>query len=428
MRCKKCGASVGRKAKFCRNCGAPIKKASKQIYVGVGVTAVMLVVVLSVVWFLSHRDVDLPASAMVASAISQNSEDTESNSTTTLAPVSVTEAELKALLSNATSDEIVSWIYDDFDGNGTCEAYALTYPSNEANVWFISSNGAELIMNAGNAGWYSDTPLVAGNHKFMVLIQYEPVPTMYYAKHFLFTVNNEESYQPTISGEDGYFGNNSQECYDQLAKDQSGYETPVTDAFYSCTWRAYGADPAGRVPWENIVYYDFDENSLEFIPWDENLYASRAQTLSTDMLIPPEATLYNGNYYLMVEDSLSWEDSEAACEAMGGHLAVITDADEEQYIESLIQSGERYFYWLGGTDEEKEGVWVWITGEAWLYTNWKENEPTNESGVDGSSENCLAIERDAEAWNDIQNVGDQSGNWSLASAGYICEWDDESAG
>jgi hypothetical protein len=181
--------------------------------------------------------------------------------------VSKTEDDLKALLANATTDKVTSWIYDDFDGNGIYEAYALTYPSNQANVWFISSAGAELIMNAGNAGWYSATPLVAGKHKFMVLIQYEPVPTMYYAKHYLFTVKDGGSYQPTVSGENGYFGHNAQADYNQLAQDQNMYGVPVTDdAFYSCTWCAYGADPVGRVPWTNIVYYDFDENLLEFVP------------------------------------------------------------------------------------------------------------------------------------------------------------------
>ena len=34
-------------------------------------------------------------------------------------------------------------------------------------------------------------------------------------------------------------------------------------------------------------------------------------------------------------------------------------------------------YWLGGTDEKNEGVWEWITGEAWKFTKWAANEPNN---------------------------------------------------
>jgi hypothetical protein len=175
-------------------------------------------------------------------------------------PQDCTEAELMELLSVATQDDIFHFVYDDFDGDGAHEAFALTYPSGDANIWYVSPDGAELVMTAGNAGWLSNTPIIAENHKFMVLLQCEPSPTFYFAKHYLFTVNDGACYQPSISGEDGFFGNNSQEDYN--------YETPVYGAFYSCTWRAYGATGL-EFPWENITYYDFDENTLEFQPSDE---------------------------------------------------------------------------------------------------------------------------------------------------------------
>ena len=33
--------------------------------------------------------------------------------------------------------------------------------------------------------------------------------------------------------------------------------------------------------------------------------------------------------------------------------------------------------WLGATDVVQEGVWRWITGEAWTYSNWLPGEPNN---------------------------------------------------
>ena len=34
-------------------------------------------------------------------------------------------------------------------------------------------------------------------------------------------------------------------------------------------------------------------------------------------------------------------------------------------------------YYLGGTDEKTEGVWEWITNEAWSFTKWAKGEPNN---------------------------------------------------
>jgi len=37
-------------------------------------------------------------------------------------------------------------------------------------------------------------------------------------------------------------------------------------------------------------------------------------------------------------------------------------------------------YFLGGTDENFEGSWSWVTGEEWDYTNWLAEEPNNTNG------------------------------------------------
>ena len=139
--------------------------------------------------------------------------------------------------------------------------------------------------------------------------------------------------------------------------------------------------------------------------------------------IPQDAATFNGHSYYCYEEELSWKDAQNACETMGGHLATITSEEESMFIIDLIQSGDKYAYWLGGTDEKEEGVWKWITNEAWSYENWISGQPDNHSDVNKNTENYLAIERYKKAWNDVQNLGDPAGNNSLERTGYICEWD-----
>ncbi|MDP7649963.1 MAG: lectin-like protein, partial [Candidatus Thalassarchaeaceae archaeon] len=38
--------------------------------------------------------------------------------------------------------------------------------------------------------------------------------------------------------------------------------------------------------------------------------------------------------------------------------------------------------WIGGTDEEEEGNWKWVTGEAWSFQKWASGEPNNVGGED----------------------------------------------
>ena len=171
---------------------------------------------------------------------------------------------LKEKLLGAISEEIASWVYDDFDGDGIIEAYALTHESENAIVWYVSySTGAIRIMNAGNAGWSSDTPLMCGKHKYMVLQQFEGGGTWYWARFYLFGVRNGQPNQPTISGNNGFFGSTEQDEYDFLSELKQEYNEPSQSGYYSCTWRGYGV--ADQFPYENLKYYRYDSVSMEFV-------------------------------------------------------------------------------------------------------------------------------------------------------------------
>ena len=103
--------------------------------------------------------------------------------------------------------------------------------------------------------------------------------------------------------------------------------------------------------------------------------------------------------------SRTWAQAKAICEALGGHLATSTNAEKNAFLVSLIGNNT---VWLGGSDEETEGTWKWISGEEWNYTNWNSGEPNNSNNED---------------YVELQSSGGWNDNKATTSHDYVCEWD-----
>ncbi len=54
-------------------------------------------------------------------------------------------------------------------------------------------------------------------------------------------------------------------------------------------------------------------------------------------------------------------------------MATILSSEENTFIYGNLGIDETN-HWLGGTDEAEEGIWKWVTGEAWIYNNWSPGE------------------------------------------------------
>lgn len=111
---------------------------------------------------------------------------------------------------------------------------------------------------------------------------------------------------------------------------------------------------------------------------------------------------YNDHYYKLVEveDGIDWYGARDAAASsthngMYGHLATLTSPEEDQFLVDTFPRIFPEYVWLGATDEEQEGNWLWITGEPWSYTKWDVGEPNG-----GTSENCLDYSNDSIGWND----------------------------
>ena len=167
-----------------------------------------------------------------------------------------------------------------------------------------------------------------------------------------------------------------------------------------------------------------------------NVLLSREAELT--VMAPPGDSAYQ----FVLEQNIPWDIAKAAAEQLTfngkqGHLATITSAAEDRFIELIrrevmeanlaLSSGE---FWIGGFQEPDQASpgdgWFWLNGEGAIpglngqsiYANWFNGEPNdccNTTGIEDNEENHLTIGRfDGLGWND-------EGPFGLA--GYVVEFD-----
>ncbi|MBC8354930.1 MAG: hypothetical protein H8E66_23370 [Planctomycetes bacterium] len=134
----------------------------------------------------------------------------------------------------------------------------------------------------------------------------------------------------------------------------------------------------------------------------------------------------NGHFYGLVGDYTksdqrwTWSESKTMAEGMShlgiqGHLVTISSAAENQFIiENLHVGANRLPAWLGLTDSEAFGGfesfgqanprtdgWVWVTGEAIVFTGWNPGNPDNTNDEDFAI--MGSVWGDHSDWNDVQS-------------------------
>jgi hypothetical protein len=119
---------------------------------------------------------------------------------------------------------------------------------------------------------------------------------------------------------------------------------------------------------------------------------------------PADSVEFNGRRYKFLDEGLTWHKAKERCEELGGHLATVNSAEELAFLVKLCRG--RYAY-LGGTDENREGQWEWITGEPW--------DPALSRGFDNG--------KDVEHWLLIRADGQINDGAGGHRMGFVCEWE-----
>ncbi len=163
-------------------------------------------------------------------------------------------------------------------------------------------------------------------------------------------------------------------------------------------------------------FTDLDWTLPDFGEW----FGVQAEAEEVVNGIPEDAFFYDGNFYKVYSGVCNtWEEAKDYCVNLGGHLAVISNDNENQALYSYVKSlGYRSVY-FGYTDRVTEGVWKWVTGEDFNYTNWHKGEPNSQSSYEDYAMFYSGF--NDSSWND----GDFERHSSLSSKRFICEWDAE---
>ena len=116
---------------------------------------------------------------------------------------------------------------------------------------------------------------------------------------------------------------------------------------------------------------------------------------------PPGSVTFRNHYYLTVPQRMTWAEAAAYSRSLGGHLVTISDEEENRFVSDLGQTMydgwvSHNSFWIGLTDEEQEGRFLWVTGESNSYTNWSGSEPNNS----GNEDYVTIGQNSRDSWND----------------------------
>ncbi len=129
-------------------------------------------------------------------------------------------------------------------------------------------------------------------------------------------------------------------------------------------------------------------------------------------------SIWTGNrheYAVVSSYGISWHAASEAAELQGWYLATIGSEAENDFVKSLLGMRPNLSqYWLGATDEDSEGEFLWVDGTAFSYTNWFAGEPNNGYGL--SEEDFLAMDLHSGTWG-----WNDEGPGSRIEQGYVME-------
>ncbi|XP_032438258.1 ladderlectin-like [Xiphophorus hellerii] len=89
---------------------------------------------------------------------------------------------------------------------------------------------------------------------------------------------------------------------------------------------------------------------------------------------------FNHRCFIYISRTMTWARAQRNCVSLQANLASIHNFWEYHYIQRLITTATHRSpeTWIGGSDAQEEGVWLWSDGSPFHYSNWCHGEPNND--------------------------------------------------
>ncbi|KAM4878251.1 uncharacterized protein FYW23_015843 [Sylvia borin] len=122
--------------------------------------------------------------------------------------------------------------------------------------------------------------------------------------------------------------------------------------------------------------------TLEHVQWQQmelsRMTALLCQAIEDSRKCPPGWQFYHSSCYYFSSLSRAWADARSFCRAFDADLVVVSTEDEQLFLVRNIQSNNTY--WMGVTDKQHKGKWIWVTGRSPTFGFWDvwEEDPDRE--------------------------------------------------
>lgn len=159
--------------------------------------------------------------------------------------------------------------------------------------------------------------------------------------------------------------------YEAYAYNLPHEDSPLVATFQ--TGSAIWIDEKQKITTESGIVLAFgkatDENGKSYTAWFDITRTGEPLQKKQDGIVEGISVRGESSTYTLFSGHVSWNTASQYAVSMGGHLAVINDAKEEELIQSTLMSTQKGTAWIGGHATSDGGDWKWSNGDALNY--WK---------------------------------------------------------